>query len=132
MATATPNQRASLLAGLRTGGVRSVSGAAVPHTAAPGGAFNVPRYASMSHYPDMEGDDMLGRGDAILQMGKQIPLTASVDGPRFASMQQPQVKQASQLNANSMPFSPAGFGGGMDMQSMQMQMMQMEILRLQV
>lgn len=42
------SNRASLLANLRTGGVRSATGAA-PHSAGPTGSFQIPRFASQSH-----------------------------------------------------------------------------------
>ena len=71
-ASPAPNSRASLLAGLRTGGVRSVSGP-VPHTASPAGTFNVPRYA-----PTISSD-MLSptEEDAELDADRARPL-----GPR--------------------------------------------------
>ena len=55
------NSRASLLSGLRTGGVRSASQPSiVPHTAAIGGSFNVPRFASFSqqHFPEEDDDEL--------------------------------------------------------------------------
>ena len=59
-ATPAPNPRASLLAGLRTGGVRSSSGP-VPHTAAPAGTFNIPRIVTPNqednYYPPEEEDE---------------------------------------------------------------------------
>ena len=112
------NSRASLLAGLRTGGVRS---AVQP-------SFSLPRYPSQSQpslYPD---DDFV---DSI-----PIPLTAAVDGSnnRYA-LQQP----SSGLNPNSAPFSPALFSQNamqqnqfQNQQAIQRQLLQLEMMRIQV
>lgn len=125
----TPNSRAALLSGLRTGGVRSVSGP-VPHTAAPAGTFNIPRYSPPMYsgaFPEEEEElaDMVPHNMYIPNNGnhmqQQHPMTAAVDGAtnRFAQQQ-------------LMGMS----GGYMDpqaqMQALQLQMMQMEIARLQV
>lgn len=135
-----PNSRASLLAGLRTGGVRSTS-ASIPHTAAPGGAFNLPRFASQHHsavFPE-EGDDQ------VLEMppsnifanshhggARTMPMTAAVDGPnnRFSQQQRG-------MNPNSVPFSP-GFAPNTlsqpnqaQAQAFQLQMMQLELMKIQ-
>lgn len=124
----TPNSRAALLAGLRTGGVRSASGPVgnVPHTAAPAGTFNIPRYSPPMHssaFPEEEDEfaDMVSQNPYMHNNVNhmQHPMTAAVDGAvnRFAQQQ---------LMA----------GGFMDpqaqMQALQLQMMQMEIARLQV
>lgn len=125
----TPNSRAALLSGLRTGGVRSVSGP-VPHTAAPAGTFNISRYSPPMHsgaFPeeeeelaDMVSQNMYTHNNNVNHM--QHPMTAAVDGAanRFAQQQI--------LGMNT--------GGFMDpqaqMQALQLQMMQMEIARLQV
>lgn len=139
MATTAPSSRASLLAGLRTGGVRS-SGP-VPHTAAPTGTFNpnVPRFIPASHresiFPPEDDDDELS--DMVPQnlfikehvnRMQQPPMTAAVDGSanRFS-------QQQTMGNANTAPFSP--FVPGLaqsQMQALQLQMMQLEINRLQV
>jgi len=111
------NSRASLLAGLRTGGVRS---AVQP-------SFSLPRYPSQSQpslYPD---DDFV---DSI-----PIPLTAAVDGSnnRYAFQQPP-----SGLNPNSAPFSPALFSQNamqqnqfQNQQAIQRQLLQLEMMRIQ-
>lgn len=127
----TPNSRAALLSGLRTGGVRSVSGPVgnVPHTAAPAGTFNIPRYSPPMHggaFPEEEDElaDMVPQNVYMHNNGNhmQHPMTAAVDGAvnRFAQQQM--------MNMNG--------GGFMDpqaqMQALQLQMMQMEIARLQV
>lgn len=141
-----PNNRASLLAGLRTGGVRSSSGT-VPHTAAPSGSFNVPRFASQYHPSGVFDED---EEDRMTELNAQavfanyhganrtMPMTAAVDGPnnRFTQQQQQPPRG---MNPNSAPFSPA-FLSQSNVQTniqqtqaaLQMQMMQLEIMRLQV
>ena len=138
-----PNPRASLLAGLRTGGVRSTS-TSIPHTAAPGAFFHIPRFASQHHpsplYEDGEGQAAIPHPTSFEHHldPRTIPMTAAVDGPdhRFAA------HQASQrgLNPNSIPFSPSfnpNFvpqtnANQMQNQTLQMQMLQLEMLRIQV
>jgi hypothetical protein len=97
-----PTTRASLLAGLRTGGVRSASSplANIPHTAAPSGSFNIPR-SSSTDFPSS--------------------FTAAVDAPNNTFSH-----QQSGMNPNSAPFSPQ-----VQVHALQMQVMQLEILRLQ-
>ncbi|KAF8897286.1 hypothetical protein BD779DRAFT_1667283 [Infundibulicybe gibba] len=143
MATAqAPNPRASLLAGLRTGGVRSVS-AGIPHTAAPGGSFNIPRYPSQHHtssFPEEDEDELADTpahnpyASYAGANNRVMPMTAAVDGPnnRFSQHQSQRG-----MNPNSVPFSPA-FNASMMAQSndaqtqaFQMQMMQLEMLRIQ-
>ncbi|KAJ6539151.1 hypothetical protein B0H19DRAFT_1177379 [Mycena capillaripes] len=140
MATASPNPRASLLSGLRTGGVRS-SSASVPHTAAPGGSFNVPRFASQLHtsiFPEEDDDqivDVPAQNVFTNHQGHRIPMTAAVDGPdnRFTQQQQ------RGMNPNSAPFTPSFLPQQPIPQpiqqapnpALQMQMMQLEIMRMQ-
>ena len=131
-----PNSRASLLAGLRTGGVRSVSGP-VPHTASPAGTFNVPRYAPANNndalYSSEEEDelaDMVAQNMFIKNNVNRMqqPMTAAVDGGanRFA------MHQAMNMNG-SVGMNPyAAAAAQSQMQAIQMQMMQLEIARLQV
>ncbi|KXN87871.1 hypothetical protein AN958_07880 [Leucoagaricus sp. SymC.cos] len=113
------NHRASLLNGLRTGGVRSAS-ANVPHTAAPGATFNVSRFPPQHHsnsvYQEEEEDQLV-----------EIPRPA-VDGNNHFSQQQAQYP----LNPN-MPFSP-GFNmmsPAAHNQAMSMQVLQLEMMRIQ-
>ena len=128
MAVSQQNNRASLLSGLRTGGVRSTS-ANVPHTAAPGASFNIPRFASFSRdQPINEEFDYNPETQDVFVSNRthQGPLTSAVDSTRFSYQQ----SSSPQINPNALPFSP-----GVNVQpaqSLQMQMMQMEILRLQV
>lgn len=132
--TPAPNNRASLLAGLRTGGVRSVSGP-VPHTASPAGSFNVPRYVpnpNDSLYAAEEEDELADMVSQNLYIknnrGMQPPMTAAVDGGvnRFA------LQQA--INMGAVPMNPyaSAAAAQTQMQAMQMQMVQLEIARLQV
>ena len=128
MAVSQQNNRASLLAGLRTGGVRSTS-ANVPHTAAPGATFNFPRFASYSRDQPIEEEFDYSSEVQDLYVPNRIhqgPLTSAVDGTRFSYQQSP----PSQINPAALPFSPSV--NVHQAQTLQMQMMQMEILRLQV
>lgn len=138
--TQAPNPRASLLSGLRTGGVRSASGpiGGIPHSATPCGSFNFPRYASnVQHYPTFpeEDEDEIGEIPSqkfYVNAGASRPMTAAVDGPnnRFSHQQ-------TRMNANSPPFVP-GFAvqasqAQAQAQALQeMQLLQMEVIRLQV
>jgi len=160
MAAAPPSTpRASLLSGLRTGGVRSTS-MNVPHTASVTGSFNVPRFSSSNYQysPFMEEEEMDQVGDILSQNMQNMyinsnsynsrPMTAAVDGPnnRFAQQQQHQQQQQQHyqgsqrpLNPNSVPFNPSFSNNtrpsAVDVQAQayqqQMQLMQLEIMRLQ-
>lgn len=131
----TTNPRASLLAGLRTGGVRSSSGA-VPHTAALSGAFNVPRFASHSR-PSEEETDQLAEmpppnvfANNHYGGNRTMPMTAAVDVPNHMFMHQ----QNQGLNPNSVPFSPGFMPGQANQaraQAFQLQMMQLELMKIQ-
>ncbi|KAF8520114.1 hypothetical protein JB92DRAFT_3082178 [Gautieria morchelliformis] len=143
MATAsTPNPRASLLAGLRTGGVRSASQPQVPHTAAITGSFSVPRISN-SHpsnsFPEEEEEDELSdiAAHSLSFNGhnfnsRQVPLTAAADGSVNNFQQQQQ-----QLIMRQLAVQRASMSGGMpyatnaDQTEMQAQMMQMEMLKYQ-
>ncbi|KAF9468963.1 hypothetical protein BDZ94DRAFT_558250 [Collybia nuda] len=136
METATaPNPRASLLAGLRTGGVRSTS-ASIPHTAAPGGSFNIQRFASQHHpspFPEDEEDQLVDlpqhSAPANHYTGIRAPMTAAVDGPNNRFSQQMGQRG---MNPNSTPFTPAlQQSNQLQNQALQMQMLQMEIMRIQ-
>jgi hypothetical protein len=131
---ATPNinsnNRASLLAGLRTGGVRSTS-LTVPHTAAPAASFNI-HYLSQTHptntFPeDDESDQVADIPQRPIYVNRNAPITAAVDGPnnRFSAQQ----ATPRGMNPLSMPFNPPQM---MSTTQMQVQMMQLEMLRLQV
>lgn len=123
------NNRASLLSGLRTGGVRT-SSATIPHTAAPGGTFNIPRIVSTNF--NNEGQDYLADTSSQNMYGNR---TAAVDGPnnRFTHQQQ------RGMNPNVAPFNPGFTPNAMaqannaqaQQQALQMQMMQLEIMRMQ-
>ncbi|KAI0637837.1 hypothetical protein C8Q77DRAFT_1214822 [Trametes polyzona] len=136
-ATPAPNPRASLLAGLRTGGVRSASGP-VPHTAAPSGTFNIPRIIAPNQednfYPPEEEDELsnMMSQNLYIQNGRarQAPLTAAVDGipNRFQQQQQ----QAMNVNGG-MQFNPlmSPAMAQNQLQQVQLQLMQMELARMQ-
>lgn len=144
MATIQSNNRASLLNGLRTGGVRSTSMSG-PHTAALGGSFNVPRFASNQHSVFAEEDDDMDEVAELFSQNMYInnqatrPVTAAVDGSNNRFVQQ-QMATQSALNPNSVPFYPSYSQGTQPQNSsevqlhayQQMQMMQLEIARLQV
>lgn len=132
MATTT---RASLLDGLRTGGVRSASNpmANVPHTAAPGGSFNISRHVSTGYIDPIVREEEDELADMVTQNlyingsqhRYQQPMTAAVDGSanRFAQQQNlgmnAQIPMSHYMDANQI-------------QALQLQMMQTEIARLQV
>ncbi|KAJ3810509.1 hypothetical protein F5876DRAFT_65542 [Lentinula aff. lateritia] len=134
----TSNSRASLLSGLRTGGVRS-SSASIPHTAAPGGTFNIPRIVSHAssaqfvneepeYLPEMTSHNIYANNH---YGGNRIPLTAAVDGPNNTFSQHQRG-----MNPNVTPFSPSFNTNAMSQanqaqQALQMQMMQLEILKIQ-
>lgn len=131
----TTNNRASLLAGLRTGGVRSAS-LNVPHTAAPSGTFNVSRFPSQSHpsnvFPEEEEYDHVPDLYVPQQHHhlRHVPMTAAVDGPanRFSAQQ----TTARPMNPNSVPFTPSYPNMMAAQPQVQMQMLQLEMMRLQV
>lgn len=144
MAAASPNPRASLLSGLRTGGVRSTS-ATVPHTAAPGGSFNVPRFASQLHssvFPEEDDDQIVDVPGQTIFASRQVPrapMTAAVDGPDNRFTQQQQQRG---MNPNVAPFTPSFLPHqpvqpvqpvqSANANALQMQMMQIEIMKMQV
>jgi len=124
MTTAYTNNRASLLAGLRTGGVRS-STLDTPHTAAPAGTFNLRRLSS--HPTSFAEDDQVTEiFHQHISQDRDVPMTAAVDGSlnRFSHHQG--------MNPNSIPFSP-GFAPNMapPQAQIQMQMLQLEMMRIQ-
>ena len=139
--TPAPTHRASLLAGLRTGGVRSASMIGVPHTAAPGASFNIaPRYASSVYNQqciaeeDDQLADMLSHNMYInaQQRAYQPPVTAAVDGGanRFS-------QQQGHFNIAGIPHSNTAVGNAQlqahaQQQAIQVQLMQLELIRMQV
>ena len=148
MATAHhPSHRASLLNGLRTGGVRATSMSA-PHTAAPGGSFSIPRFASAA-FDDEDLDDVsdlfyhnlhIQNSDPLARTGSYTrQMTGAGDASNNRFIQQ-QIASQKGLNPNSVPFSPAYSQSIQQPQApspevqayQQMQLMQLEIMRLQV
>lgn len=153
MAMIQPNQRASLLAGLRTGGVRSTSGPQLPHTAAPGGSFQLPRLASSQVYNNFPIDEEVDEvADMISQNAfvsgarsfpnRQVPRTASAYAPNNVFQHQQQDVFQRQLAAQNAVVN-GGLGNvtntadaeyqaqAQAQMQLQMQMMQMEVIRLQ-
>lgn len=151
--TPAPNPRASLLSGLRTGGVRSTSGPThnFPHSAAPGASFNVTRFASQaynnnnngnSYYPDESDDlaDMLAQNMYIQSAAPRMhqpPMTAAVDGINRFSQQQysramPNTIGMQQAAEAQRQAQQAQAQAQAQQQALQMQMLQLEMMRLQV
>ncbi|KAJ7655036.1 hypothetical protein DFH06DRAFT_1046561 [Mycena polygramma] len=123
--------RASLLSGLRTGGVRSATN--IPHTAAPGATFNIPRVSSHlqpSIFPEEDDEHGQYAQNVFANHGgnRAMPMTAAVDGPNNRFMQQQR-----DVNPNLGSFSSAFAAqpNHVQAQALQMQMMQLEIIRMQ-
>ncbi|KAF8639684.1 hypothetical protein AX17_000948 [Amanita inopinata Kibby_2008] len=143
MSSTHHNSRASLLAGLRTGGVRSAS-VKVPHSAAPRSSFGLPRFVSQHHqgpvYSEEEDDQLTEMLPQSLyvnanHVNRSVPMTAAADGGnnRFVQAQMG-------LNPNSIPFSPSPFPNQNMLpqtqlqnqaQALQMQILQLEMMRIQ-
>lgn len=147
--TPAPNPRASLLSGLRTGGVRSSSGPThnFPHSAAPGASFNVPRFASQAYnnnsnnYYSDESDelaDMVAQNVYIQSAGPRMhqpPMTAAVDGFNRFSQQQYARTMANEIGmqqAAEAQRQAQQAQAQAQQQALQMQMLQLEMMRLQV
>ncbi len=136
-----PTHRASLLAGLRTGGVRSNPITGVPHSAA-GAAFSIPsRFAPATYNQQSFGEeddqlsDMLSHNMNInpQQRVYQPPNTAAVDGGanRFAQQQ----GHFTGGMMSGIPHSnPAASNAQLQaqQQALQMQLLQLELIRMQV
>ena len=124
-----PHNRASLLSGLRTGGVRSAS---LPHTATPAGSFNLssfPHTLPTIAFPDEDEVDQISEmPQRHVYNNRNMPMTAAVDGPnnRFASQQQVAPRG---MNPLCTPFNPPQ---AMSNHQVQLQMVQLEMMRLQV
>jgi hypothetical protein len=122
--TTSSNPRASLLSGLRTGGVRSVS-TPHPHSALPTTTtFSIPQQRQQYHHrQDADLADLVN-GLHINQNhnGASPPPPSSLN---FA---------AEALYAQQQQFLMAqvGFGNGMSLEQVQAMQMQLEIMRLQV
>lgn len=135
------NTRASLLSGLRTGGVRSASQPAiVPHTAAVGGSFNVPRFPPFptlqTHYVDEEVDELAEMTNHHLHLNgtnnhRMMPATAALDGSTNRFHQQQQAAFLQQMAAQRSTANGIGFPTVNGMDPIQMQLMQLEIMKLQ-
>jgi hypothetical protein len=137
------NGRASLLSGLRTGGVRSASQPSiVPHTAAVGGSFNVPRHPynhQQSHFPEEEADELADMLNYSMNFNgasgnhRMMPATAGpldgAAGNRFQQQQQAAFLQ--QMAAQRSAMNGMGIPGMAGVDPMQMQLMQLELMKLQ-
>lgn len=112
MATAHhPNHRASLLNGLRTGGVRSTS-MSVPNSAVSDGSFHLPRFTSQQTSFDEED---LDRVQGMFSQNLHLPDNSvfpamgatSLAHPRLAAAPVSQRQAGRQgLNPYSPPFNP--------------------------
>ncbi|EUC65378.1 hypothetical protein RSOL_445440 [Rhizoctonia solani AG-3 Rhs1AP] len=119
------NTRASLLANLRTGGVRSVSG--VPHSAGPTAtSFNIPRF---SHYEDDE--EMIGQMQHLaFNSNAAMGPRAMINGPMTGGIGGPNQFQQQQMMMQMMLQQQHGMGLSAEQQALQLQL-QNEILILQ-
>ncbi|CAG7849462.1 SubName: Full=Uncharacterized protein {ECO:0000313/EMBL:CCA67269.1} [Serendipita indica DSM 11827] len=122
------NNRASLLSGLRTGGVRT---SPIPQTAAIGGSFQPPRFASGLHHQTVYEDALDNQNP--YQYG--VPMTAAIDGraPRFQQQQhQAHQQQQQQQQLLLQQAQLAAMGGMPGMQLNPMDPMQSQLLQLQL
>lgn len=117
MTTANSTNRASLLAGLRTGGVRS-------STLDTPGSFNLRRLSSHSSFAE-EDHQLNHTFHHGIPQDRDVPMTAAVDGSinRFSHHQA--------MNPNSIPFTPAFTPTIAPQAQVQMQMLQLEMMRIQ-
>ena len=128
------SNRASLLAGLRTGGVRTPSNShQIPQTAAPGGSF--PRYNSGYGYEEEDEADQISDLMANqMHLGRSVngPMTAGVvGGNMFQQQQQAQMMMLhAQAQAQAAQYAMQGHANGVSVD--QMMQMQMDMMRLQV
>jgi hypothetical protein len=137
-----PTHRASLLSGLRTGGVRTNPITGIPHTAAPGASFNIPSRFSAATYnqqsfgeEDDQLSDMFSNNMYInpQQRAYQPPNTAAVDGGSNRFSQQQGLFTGGLMSG--MPHSNPAVGNAQlqaQQQALQMQLMQLELIRMQV
>ena len=140
--TPAPSHRASLLSGLRTGGVRSNPVTGIPHTAAPGSSFNIPsRFAPATYNQQSFGEeddqlsDMFSNNMYINSQQRvyQPPITAAVDGGANRFSQQQGHFTGGMMSG--MPHSNPAVGNTQlqaQQQALQMQLMQLELIRMQV
>ena len=130
------NNRASLLSGLRTGGVRTSS---IPQTAAIGGSFQPPRFSSGLHHQTVYEDGLDNQNP--YQYG--MPMTAAIDGraPRFhqqqqqAQQQQQQHQQQQQQQQLFLQQAQLAAMGGMQLNPMdplQSQLLQLQLMQAMV
>ncbi|KAG8861112.1 hypothetical protein FRB91_009912 [Serendipita sp. 411] len=123
------NNRASLLSGLRTGGVR-------PQTAALGGSFQPPRFTNGLHQATLY--ENVAENSSGYEYGN-MPMTAALDGraPRFQQQQQQQYEQQflmQQAQLSAVNGVPNGLLNAMDpvqSQFLQLQLMQAMVMQQQ-
>ena len=118
-----------LLSGLRTGGVRP-NGHTMPQTAAIGGSFQAPRFASHHQQAPLFEENIDDMNNPYANLSYGMPMTAALDGraPRFQQQQQLQFLQQQArmavlngnhgMNGMMNPIDPA------QAQLLQLQMMQ--------
>ncbi|KDQ17209.1 hypothetical protein BOTBODRAFT_42915 [Botryobasidium botryosum FD-172 SS1] len=150
--TTTQSHRASLLSGLRTGGVRSASNPSGPYSAGPT-TTSFPRFVSSQFggnnmlYEDDEVDALSDLAAQNLHFGNggyAQPMTPTFDSrfqqqqhqqARALLMQQAQAQAQAQVQATQRAMngmsSFGGNNGGLTPEQAQAMQMQMEILRLQ-
>lgn len=129
------SHRASLLNGLRTGGVRSVS-ASAPHATAPGATtFPVNHFPAQPHptnvFPE-DDDDQLPETPQHLFNYRNLPMSAAVDGNTHLSHQQAQYPDRTNFPFNLGFSHPSTMSPPIQTQAMSMQMLQLEMMRIQV
>ncbi|KIM27591.1 hypothetical protein M408DRAFT_16638 [Serendipita vermifera MAFF 305830] len=127
------NSRASLLSGLRTGGVRP-GPVNMPQTAAIGGSFQAPRFTA-AHHQSTPFDDSQSDMNSFAGMRYAPPMTAALDGraPRFQQQQQQQMQLMQQAQLAAMSGMP-GMMNSVDpaqAQLLQLQLMQAMIAQQQ-
>jgi len=127
------NTRASLLSGLRTGGVRASPGPVVPQTAALGGSFQPPRFAATLHQPT-PFDDTPNNVTSFAGMRYPAPMTAALDGraPRFQQQQQQQMQLMQQAQLAAMTGIPGMQGMMNSVDPAQAQLLQLQLMQAMV
>lgn len=135
MAATQPSHRASLLAGLRTGGVRSVS---VPHTAGPQASFVVPPPRAPNYPSPFVEEDEMDNLAGVMSHGMHIsnsynpPHTAGCDVSTAPFPYQQQHWSGVQAHPNLQMAGQGQFVPNYgNQQEVQLHMMQMELMRLQ-
>jgi hypothetical protein len=126
------NTRASLLSGLRTGGVRT-GPANMPQTAAIGGSFQPPRFVS-THNQSTPFDDVPNDMNSFAGMRYSAPMTAALDGraPRFQQQQQQQMQIMQQAQMAAMAGMQGMQGMINSVDPAQAQLLQMQLMQAMI